>query len=125
MAAMVARRRGDSPPAERRGSAEGSGPGSTLTCKNRTKMFLVPETLELISQASFSRNLPEEALESNAIGRSGAHAAGGQTHRDVLPDSKLTFRPRSKSRGGKGRPSFLPPYFHVRLVPWLTHVLLF
>lgn len=34
-------------------------------CKNRTKTLSVYETLEFISQAPFSRNLPEEALESD------------------------------------------------------------
>lgn len=34
-------------------------------CKNRTKTLSVYETFEFISQAPFSRNLPEEALESD------------------------------------------------------------
>lgn len=131
MAAAEARRRGDTPPAETRGSAEGSRPGPTLACKSRTKTFLVCETFEVICQASFSRNLPEEAPESNEckpaeeeaevptpepgrgrpgdalrsqLGRRrqvrGAHRRRTDA-RGVRGDSRLTFRPGSRS-GRKG-----------------------
>lgn len=112
---------GATPPAERRGAAAGSRPGSTLPCKNRAKTFSLRETLELISPASFPRNLPEGVLESNerkpakegagvptaepgrgrstaAVGRCGAHTTAGQTHRDVLPDRLTSFLSPSVSK---------------------------